>query len=284
VTNIFTDFIRVYARPDSHIDEVEAQWIAWTLLGPGGSRWIPVRIRRGPEGRYAEVQYGSSKSPDIVGFCDDYIGYRYSAIWGRHFDEGGTEDVIWQDHVNHGPRRFCRYGFDEVRVTTVDGRPPAEPEASWQRHRDGTWRLRVAGSYRAGNDRSASVGPSATPATDLPDPDPELLPLPTPTTPTIGDGDLVSIDPPWLAPLADGHPAATLIEFHWRGRLVHRASFQMIERYLETSPEWHHRCADDWDNCLDPEFLRFTGATDLLHEEVYERDQKDGESDTWYRK
>jgi hypothetical protein len=34
----------------------------------------------------------------------------------------------------------------------------------------------------------------------------------------------------------------------------------------------------------DPDFLRFTGPTDLLApEEVYKRDQKDWESDTWYR-
>ncbi|MGI5231281.1 hypothetical protein [Actinoallomurus sp. CA-142502] len=55
--------MRVHARPGRRIDEVEAQWIAWTLLGPGGSYRVPVHVRRGPEGRYAEIPYGSGKSP-----------------------------------------------------------------------------------------------------------------------------------------------------------------------------------------------------------------------------
>ncbi|MEV6865199.1 hypothetical protein AB0M44_29845 [Streptosporangium subroseum] len=33
---------------------------------------------------------------------------------------------------------------------------------------------------------------------------------------------------------------------------------------------------NDWDNCLDPDFLRFAGSTDLLvSEEVYRRDDHD---------
>ncbi|MFI7444983.1 hypothetical protein [Nonomuraea indica] len=204
MSNIFTDFIRVYAQPGHHIDEVEAQWIAWMLLGPRGSYHVPVRVRCGPQGRYAEIQYGSGKSPDVVNFCENHIGYwRYSTIWGRSFNDGGSEDVIWQDDVNDGPRRFCRYGFDEVRVITAGGQPPVVPEAPWQRQLDGSWRLRVAGSYRTGNDRFASVGPCATVAVDPPAPDPADLPVSTPTTPNIHGEELSSIDPPWLAALTE---------------------------------------------------------------------------------
>lgn len=285
VSNIFTDFIRVYAQPGHHIDEVEAQWIAWMLLGPRGSYHVPVRVRCGPQGRYAEIQYGSGKSPDVVNFCENHIGYwRYSTIWGRSFNDGGSEDVIWQDDVNDGPRRFCRYGFDEVRVITAGGQPPVVPEAPWQRQLDGSWRLRVAGSYRTGNDRFASVGPCATAAVDPPAPDPADLPLSTPTTPNIHGEELSSIDPPWLAALTEAGSAAVLIEYRWRGRIVHWSSFQSDERYNDPDPEWQHRCADDWDNCLDSEFLRFIGATDLLAPaEVHERDQEDWESASWYR-
>ncbi|MFC4913444.1 hypothetical protein [Actinomadura gamaensis] len=284
MSNIYTDFVRVHARPDDQINEVEAQWIAWMLLGRNGSYWVPVSIRRGPQGRYADIQYGSGKSPDIVSFCSDYVGSHYSTIWGRHYDEGGSEDVIWQDDVNDGPRRFCRYGFDEVRVVTADGQPPMVPETSWQR-REGAWCVEVAGSYRTGNDRSADVGPCATPTTDVPDPDPADLPFPTPTTPTTNGDELTGIDPSWLAALTARDSTATSIEYRWRGRLVHSASFQAVERYYETGPSWHHRAADDWDNCLDPEFLRFTGATDLFAPaEVYERDRQDWESATWYRR
>jgi hypothetical protein len=159
------------------------------------------------------------------------------------------------------------------------------PDAPWRRRPDGSWRLEVAGSYRTGNDRSADVGPCATPATHLPDPDPAVLPLPTPTTPTTDGEEPAGIDPPWLACLTGGESTAVSLEYHWRGRLVHRASFQVVERYYETTPDWHHRSADHWDNCLDPDFLRFTGATDLLApEEVYERDRRDWEADTWHHR
>jgi hypothetical protein len=118
---------------------------------------------------------------------------------------------------------------------------------------------------------------------DPPVPDPAVLPLPTPTTPTVGGEEPTGVDPPWLASLTAGESTAVSVEYHWRGRLVHRASFQVMERYYETTPDWHHRSADHWDNCLDPDFLRFTGATDLLaSEEVYERDRRDWEAATWY--
>jgi hypothetical protein len=239
VSNIFTDFIRIYAQPGHHIDQVEAQWIASILLSTSGSYWVPVCIRCGPEGRYADIQYGSGKrgeSPDIDDLCEDYIGsWRYSAIWGRHFD-CGSEDLIWQDHVNDGPYRFCRYGFDEVRVFTLGDRPAVE--APWQRHRDGYWRLPVAGSYRNGNDRAdMRIGPGATSSTKLPPP--EDGSLPTPTTPNACGEALTGLDPPCLAALTACEPAATsveLVEYRWRGRLVHRVSFQPEERYLDPVP------------------------------------------------
>ncbi|MES4901624.1 MULTISPECIES: hypothetical protein [unclassified Streptomyces] len=276
MSNIFTDAIRVYARPGDRIDGVEAQWLTWMLLGRGGSYHVPVVTRCGPEGRYVDIQYGSGKSPDIVNFCQDHAPYLYGAVWGRHHNEGRTKDVIWQGDVNDGPYRYCRYGFDEVRVATTSGdRPPVAPEAdaaaaAWRRDPDGSWRLSVNGSYLTGNCRDAEVGPMATPATPLPDPPPTALS--TPTTPNDWGESLSALDPLWLAPLADQHPAATLIEYRWRGRVVHRAR----EDDDWDGPSWQHRAADDWDNCLDPDFLRFTGATDLLApDEVYARDREE---------
>lgn len=165
----------------------------------------------------------------------------------------------------------------------AEGRSPELPEAPWQRESDGSWRLGITGSYRTGNGRSLSVGPRIAPTPEMPQPDPEKLPLPTPTTPTTDGEELTSIDPPWLAALTSERSAVTSVEYRRRGRTVHWASFQVLEQCWETVPDWHHRCADDWDNCLDPEFLRFTGATELLADEaVYERDRWDWETDTWY--
>lgn len=255
MSNIRTDFVRVYARPDHRIDRVEAEWITWMLLGPRGSYHVPVVVQGGPGGRYADIQYGSGKSPDVVDFCADHVGgRRYSAIWGRRYDEGADADEIWRDDVNDGPRRSCRYGFDEVRIAITGDRPPVAATAAWRRQPDGSWRLPVAGSYRAGNDRTADVGPEATPTTTLPEPDPAALA--TPTTPSSAGAALIRVDPPWLGPLADKHPGVTHIEFRWRGRIVHRAREDDDE---VEGRSWQHRCADDWDNCLDPEFLRFAG-------------------------
>ncbi|MFC7644325.1 hypothetical protein ACFQX6_29135 [Streptosporangium lutulentum] len=81
VSNIYTDFIRVYAQPNWRIDEVEAQWITWQLLGPRGSYHVPVVIRCAPAGQYVDIQYGSGKSHEIVNFCKNHVGY--FTIWGR---------------------------------------------------------------------------------------------------------------------------------------------------------------------------------------------------------
>ncbi|GAA4589839.1 hypothetical protein GCM10023194_45090 [Planotetraspora phitsanulokensis] len=272
MSNIFTDSVRVYALPDRQIDQAEAQWITRQLLGPYGSYHVPVSIRLAPAGQHADIQYGGGKSPDIVDFCEEQVGHRYLTIWGRHYNEGGLQqDEIWSEDVNEGPRRFCRYGFDEVRVIATGERPPVAAEEPWRRGSDGSWRLPVAGSYRTGNDRCADVGPCATLATEPPAPVPSALP--TPTTPNESGDALTSIDPPWLAPLADEHPGVTLIEYRWRGRLVHRVREDDDDVWGRA---WQHRCADDWDNCLDPDFLRFTRETDLvLSEEVYRRDEHD---------
>ncbi|MCT2592171.1 hypothetical protein LHJ74_20060 [Streptomyces sp. N2-109] len=284
MSNIFTDFIRVYADPRDktwgaeRIGETEAEWITWMLLGRNGSYHVPVYTRRHSGGEYVDVQYGGGKSPDIVGFCE--LPY-YHAIWGRHYDEGSCEDVIWRDDVNDGPRSYCRYGFDEVRVIGAGDSPPMAPQEPWQRHSDGSWRLGVAGSYRTGNDRSADVGSSASPTTPMgggmgDDEERGIKQdgLPTPTTPNYFGNEQVGMDPPWLAPLGtfEQPPGVALVEFYWRGRRVHRAR-------LEDGPDgrdWEHRCADDWDNCIDADFLRFTGETSLLApDKVYERDRRD---------
>jgi hypothetical protein len=267
VSNIFTTSVRVYAQPGRRIDEIEAQWITWMLLGPRGSYCVPVWTRCEPDGRYVDIQYGSGKSDTIVDFCDDQIGRgRYSTIWGRTIDDGHGLDIIWHHNVSTGPHTFCRYGFDEVRVQGPGDEPPVARDAPWRRQADGSWRLAVAGSYRTGNDRT-DIGPNRGPVTEPIDPGPTGLA--TPTTPDWHGSPLTSIDPPWLAPLTDLNPGATLIEYYWQGRVVHRVRESESHRLED-------RCADDWDNCLHPAFLIEVGATHLLApEEVYERDRRD---------
>lgn len=252
VSNIFTDAVRVHANPGARIDATEAEWITWTMLGPRGSYHVPVHVRLAADGSHVDVQYGSGKSVGLVDFCADEVGYRYAAIWGRFYDEGRDRDDIWSADVNDGPRRVCRYGFDDVRVVAGD-RPPG-PDGIWRRNPDGSWLAAVEGSYSTGNDR-AFVGAGSGPGDEQP-----VMPasaLATPTTPNRYGEELADIEPTWLEPLADQLPGASLIEYYWRGRLVHRARWEDDEMM---GREWQHRCADDWDNCVDAEFLLFTGA------------------------
>ncbi|MDW6063093.1 hypothetical protein SAZ11_40135 [Streptomyces sp. FXJ1.4098] len=63
MSNIFTDAIRVYARPGDRIDAVEAQWITWILLGRRGSYHVPVLIRREPEGLTSTSSTARARAP-----------------------------------------------------------------------------------------------------------------------------------------------------------------------------------------------------------------------------
>ncbi|MEV0646014.1 hypothetical protein AB0I28_12190 [Phytomonospora sp. NPDC050363] len=249
--NIYTNFVRVHAWPGHHVLASEAEWITWRLLGPFGSYYVPVWFQVAPDGSFVDVQLG--RSHHIVDFCEELVGEAgYRAIWGRWFDEGGDRDEIWSEDVNDGPRRFCRYGFDEVRVTARN--PPVAPE-KWHRAEDGTWRLAVDGSYRTGNDRSyIDIGSRATPGMPLPETEEPILA--TPTTPNDSGRALTALEPQWLAPLADEELDVERIDYLWRGRVVHRG-FWGPNR--EGEREWQDRAADDWDNCVDAGFLRFNG-------------------------
>ncbi|MFF2552517.1 hypothetical protein ACFVUS_16045 [Nocardia sp. NPDC058058] len=285
MSNIFTDFVRVYAQTGHSIQHSEAEWIAAMLIDFArgdhrsvGSYWVPVWFRVAEDMSYADIQYGSGKSLGMMDFLDQLNAERYRAVWVRHYDEGGDQDVI-ACHYPDDEGRFCRYGFDEVRVSSAGARPSFAPERDWRRHEDGAWGLTVSGSYRTGNGREdMEIGPCAG-LTRSPSPQTESA-LSTPTTPCYYGDTLAAIDPPWLEALADASPELTLVEFRWQGRVVHRARMEDTE----WGREWEHRSADDWDNCLDAEFLRFTGVEDaLVPPEVRERDRRDWEAAPWYR-
>ncbi|MFB7721645.1 hypothetical protein [Nocardia sp. NPDC056100] len=283
MSNIFTDFVRVYAHPGHRIQHSEAEWIAAMLIDFArgdhrdvGSYWVPVWFRVAEDRSYADIQYGSGKSLGMEDFLQVLNTERYRAVWQRQNNEGGSQDVISRNHPE-GESSLCRYGFDEVRVRSAAARPPCAPDQDWHRNADDIWRLAVPGSYRTGNERAdMKIGPLAG-LTRPPSPQTESS-LTTPTTPCYFGDRLAAIDPPWLEPLADEPPDSTLVEFRWRGRIVHRARMEDTE----WGRDWEHRSADDWDNCLDAEFLRFNGAEDtLVPPEVRARDRRDREAATW---
>jgi hypothetical protein len=275
MSNILTEYVRIFARPGHRIFQYEAEWIAVNVtVGPDGdgrsTYFVPVHLRIGADRRWVDIQYGCGKGHGLWDFWDRYgDSERYEALWVRLFDEGSDHDVIEE---GPGPdRRFCRYGFDELRVTMVDERPPVGPPELWDRLSGRIFRAKLNGSYRTGNGRTDShangdVG-LLTPLTEPTEPW-----LATPTTPCCRGTELAAVEPDWLEPLADYHPDVTEMEYRWRGRVVHRARHEQTEY----GPDWQHRNADDWDNCLDPRYLAATGMTELLSSSrAYRRDEQD---------
>ncbi|GAB4585766.1 hypothetical protein [Nocardia sp. IFM 10818] len=267
MSNIFTCFLRVYAAHGHRIDRREAEWIAAAVSSndgdpwrsTDGSYWVPVHYRVQDGGGYVDIQYGDGKGIGLEHFIDDsYTETRYRALWRRSHNEGSDEDVVARrDVVDEG--RVCRYGFDELRVeTTTGGYPSAGLPSWWRPAGDGIWTMAVVGSYRTGNDRSdMGIGPCAT-LTDRSSP-PGPSDLMTPTTPCYYGNDVSAVDPAWLQPLINGHPDVVRAQCRWRGRVVHQAAFEDTEW---GGVQWCHRNADDWDNFLDPEFLRYEGVTE----------------------
>ncbi|RNL86001.1 hypothetical protein [Halostreptopolyspora alba] len=266
MSNILTHFVRVHARPDRPIDRAEAEWILGLLVNTSGSYWVPVTAWRAGDGSRMEAQVGGMKNTDMsdLWFCHPD---RYAAIWLRVCDEGGF-DIVSRPDLWGGPYRECRYAFDEVRVTgSADRLPPiadgsAAPEVPlaagecWEPCGEGVWRLRVEGTYRAGNSRTdLDVGPRAREAEwNPPRESAGRGGLVTPTTPSYREDDFEVLYPVELntVTLDDRRPRVERVEYCWRGRVVHRAQ----EEYDGDTGRfrWEQRSADHWDNCADPDF------------------------------
>jgi hypothetical protein len=270
VSNITTDFIRIYAWQGYEIGSAEAEWIVEELLSDAGSYWVPVTVRLADDHGYVDIQYGGGKGAGIGDFYDRYVD-QYDAMWGRVNDPAWDTDRIWLGDPNREwPYRTCRYGFDELCVTTVDGHGddlPDVPGEQWHRHDDGTWRISVTGIYHTSNSRTDldhnRVGPGARlskRAWDVSWPVLRSGGLATPTTPAFDGSSMHLVQPVQLRPLLANRwpeppPGIHQLEFRWRGRLVHRVRSEDGE--IHGRPTWQHRSADDWDNCVDPAFVEF---------------------------
>ncbi|MBC6462341.1 hypothetical protein [Actinomadura sp. HBU206391] len=281
MSNITTDFVRIHAWAGHSIDRDEAEWITERLLSDRGSYWVPVNIHLASDRSHVDIQYGGGKSIGMVDFWDDY-GDQYDAVWTRRSDPAHRWDIIWRGGPNTGYRkaRFCRYVFDEVRVTgPASELPPIHAvdfdairgrmrgrrafAGAWRPHADGIWRLKVRGTYLTCNSRvDMSTGPKIRGVDwNTPRANTRSGGLATPTTPCYDDGGVKVLEPTELTVISTdgGHwrsttPAIQRLEFFWRGRLVHRAQ-EDYDDFLEKQV-WRHLSADGWDNCADPEFLR----------------------------
>jgi hypothetical protein len=264
VSNIFTSFLRIVPRPGRRIGRGEAEDIVGSMLRRRGSYNVPVAVRRADGGRLLDVQVGSAKNGEVYDFWYRHPD-RYACVWERFYNDGGDRDTI----THYGPdgdtdHGAFWYGFDEVRVVGAAA-PPSDlgaPPLGWEPDGTGVWRAAVAGRHRTGNDRTDvdGAGPCATEVEWAP-PVLDAAPggLVTPSTPAYYHAELVRIEPEGLRRLLErggpgsGHPRVERVELLWRGRVVRRARLEHDAALADRV--WEQRSADDWDNCLHPEYL-----------------------------
>ncbi|WP_174547304.1 hypothetical protein [Nocardiopsis dassonvillei] len=265
MSNVYTNFLRVIPRPGRRIERCEAEEVIGRVLNGRGSYNVPVTVRLAADGSLLDIQAGCGKSPGFYDFWDEHHG-RYTCMWERFFDDGGLQDTITyhgqEGGTDHG---VFWYGFDEVRVLGAAEHLPdlGVPFVHWKPFGDGAWRADVSGRYQTGNDRTdiEKAGPCSMKVEWNP-PVMDVAPggLATPTTPSRWNAEIVRMEPSGLHGFVErGHHGtakgsrAERVELLWRGRVVHRAQMEYETDFDEYA--WEQRSADDWDNCLDPDYL-----------------------------
>ncbi|MDC0745486.1 hypothetical protein [Polyangium mundeleinium] len=266
MSNIFTEFARLYLGPGEVLTAPQAESLLERILGERGSYWVPVWYDLATPG-YLDVQVGSGKGAGLYHLEVEEL-VQFEEIWVRFADEGTDADVIYEwapvlgesAFDGYRRRRPCRYAFDEVRIVSRDQTllrrlPEGLP---WEETAEG-YRVACAGTHLALNERiDMAVGPGARFGTDV---ERTAGGLPTPTTPCHGGSTPVrAVEPGELgAWVQRGDRTITRLDLLHAGRIVHRAAWG---RRYERSPEdeWLSQCADGWDNCADELFVRVRGA------------------------
>ncbi len=253
MANIGTGFIRLIPklpiREYLKVGEILNQLLTWD----GMSYHVPVFVRQHETTFVTDIQLGGkySGTGGVQDVWDEYAEL-LDAIWWCNFNDGGDHDIIgWitakEDSLrrpNHGAIR-SRYGFDRLEITWKPGGVQLDTaDYAWEKSLD-SWTLRITGSYYAGNDRCSL----------LMDIDPVM---PTQTTATRGlESDisywhLDEFEPSDIQDILNAYNAdAARIAFYWRDRCV-----QLKERDHHT--KWRTYHMDDWDNCVDPNWLAYT--------------------------
>lgn len=265
MSNIYTNFLRVIPRPGRRIERGEAEEIIGRVLNRRGSYNVPVTVRLAADGSLLDIQAGCGKNPGFYDFWRDHSD-RYACVWERFFNDGGLQDTITyfgtEGQTNHG---VFWYGFDEIRVLGDTDHPPyiGMPSVFWKPDGGGAWRADVTGRYQTGNDRTdiEKAGPSSQDVEwDPPVTDVAPGGLTTPTTPSYWNAEIVRMEPEGLRGFVERGYHGTAKEFRvervellWRGRVVHRTQMEYVDDFDEY--EWEQRSADDWDNCLHPDYL-----------------------------
>jgi hypothetical protein len=267
MANIATGFVRLIPKTNDFYDLPVGDILKLLLSSwEGKSYHVPIFVRQDEVTLVTDFQFGGKWG---VTYEAKEVWYEYEsvleAIWLREYDAGGDHDrIMWLDHTDASYQQIkrCRYGFDSMRITWKINRVPDDFGLQWTKS-ENAWSLAVQGSYFAGNDR-CSLGLY----------DPGNTPMKTLTTLTRGRGiedELVWVlDEFQLMPtdlISHVQDSTDIVEFFWKGRLVRIQKREATIRYpsLQSKPGWHEYCLDDWDNCVDSDWLAFNEKPSQNH-------------------
>src|SRR4051812_19934546 len=170
MSNIYTEFARLYFCPGIRLSQSEIEALIDRILNERGSYWVPVWYDASNVD-YIDLQYGSGKSASLYNLEPEELA-PFEEIWVRFADEGSDGDILYSwtpalhETSTYGSegRRVCRYGFDEVEIVTQQPKEswPFLSHVShlpWEKTPKG-WRAVCIGSYSTLNQRSdLEMGP-----------------------------------------------------------------------------------------------------------------------------
>lgn len=261
MANIATGFVRLIPTPQSQYlpvgDILNLLCSGWRAR----SYHVPIFVRQNEITLVTDIQLGGrwSVTPQTYKVWMKYRSVLES-IWIREFDSGADHDTMV--HINHDNYffyeykdnfRLCRYGFDHIKITWKPDFIPFEINSHWIKDGD-VWSIAMKGSYLAGNDRCLLLLSDA-----------EVTSMKTLTSLTPGR-NLERLSWPWdfdeLQPLPTEvfshiENNAVSVEFYWKQRLVR---LRRREGKIRSSWQvgWRQYCLDDWDNCVDKDWLAFS--------------------------
>ncbi|MBE2997781.1 hypothetical protein IDM40_03515 [Nocardiopsis sp. HNM0947] len=277
MSNIYTNALRLVPTPGQRISRSEADDVIARILRDRGSYNVPVVVRLAADGSLLDIQSGCGKNGAFYEFWEERRE-DYACMWERFSNDGQERDLLilhrGTEREELGP---CRYAFDEVRIKGPKGPQDAQgaqaqgshgitevlPDLGcpWQTIGDGVWRARAFGQYLSNNDRTdiERAGPNSRevvwdPSLGDADPGDPAPALATPTSPSTYPWEALRVEPQALRTWVEhGGPWAESVELLHGGRVVHRSQWELDTVLGEWG--WEERCADDWDNVTNPEFL-----------------------------
>jgi len=260
MSNIYTEFARLYFRPGVTMTPLEAEELLERILDERGSYWVPVTYELAWP-THIDFQYGSGKGAGVYNLEDEHLSL-FEEIWVRFADEGSDHDTIYQwspllgdtYHDGYPRKRPCRYCFDEIEIVLA----PKSREAwipsgfPWKITPEG-YRAACIGTYLTLNERNdMDLGPRARlntprkPADGFSSPSTPCYDLRIPTLPNL-QSELAKL-------LEMKQRGIVRIELRYWGRVVHVVQW-WPHHHDEKEMAWQHRSGDGWANCLDEEFV-----------------------------